>query len=226
MSRSYTYPSKTRTNVSIRFNWSTYHGLADDYYGVFTRSKDGAVFGGSHASGSARVGVVTATDGSTSFVECDADGKFDGRYLDCYADGDTEYGLCEHGNLKEQAVMFADGTCEYNTKVCSADFPPFVKLKAKVLPIKARPTAHSCRMPHSPPPTPPPSPPNRSICHVLAFAGAGQDRRRQGARPPPPTSLHGRATQPTAAAKGMHRTSNLDDAPAVGCTTYAARPHA
>jgi hypothetical protein len=192
MSRSYTYPSKPRNNVSIRFNWSTYNGTADDYYGVFTRPKTGAVFAGSHANGSGRVGVATATDGSTSFVECDADGKFDGRYLDCYADGDTEYGLCEHGNLKEQAVMFADGTCEYNTKVCSADFPPFVKLKAKVLPIKARPTplcdtsaAASCIRPHPLRPHRPPIGPSAMCWHSQELATTHADKVRARLRRPP-----------------------------------------
>ena len=59
--------------------------------------------------------------------------------IDRFADGDTGYILCEHGNTKEYAVLHADGTCEYNGMACSADFPPFVELKAKVLPIKARP---------------------------------------------------------------------------------------
>jgi hypothetical protein len=133
--------------------------------------------------------VRTATSGNTVFVECDADGNFDGRYLGCWADGDTEYFLFEHGNSKETAALYFDGTCAYNGEVCSADFPPFVKLKAKVLPIKARPTAHSRPVPHSPPPTPSPSTQNRSIGHVLARAGCRYHARRQGARPPPPTSM-------------------------------------
>jgi hypothetical protein len=97
------------------------------------------VFAGSHANGCARVGVNTRTSGTTQFVECDADGKVHGRYLDCYADGDTGYTLYEHGSAKEHALLYADGTCEYNGKACRADFAPFVALQAMVLPIKARP---------------------------------------------------------------------------------------
>ena len=125
--------------VSIQLFGSTYHGPTDGGYGVFTDRNDGAVFAGSYANGSARVGVNTATNESAEFVECDADGNVDGRYLHCNADGSTRYHLYEHGNNKEQAVLYADGTCKYNGKACSADFPAFVKLRAKVLPIKARP---------------------------------------------------------------------------------------
>ena len=123
---------------SIQYNGRTYHGTADGEYGVFI-NEGGAVFAGSHANGCARVGVNTVTSGITSFVECDADGELDGRYMGCWADGDMWYSLCEHGSIKEQADLYADGTCEYNGMACSADFPPFVELKAKVLPIKARP---------------------------------------------------------------------------------------
>ena len=79
------------------------------------------------------------TNGNTSFVECDADGKDHGRLLGCIAGGDTRYFLWEHGRRKEYALLRADGTCEYNGKDCSADFAPFVALQAEVLPIKARP---------------------------------------------------------------------------------------
>jgi hypothetical protein len=175
--------------LSIQYNGYTYRGPAvDGNFGVFSH-EGGAVFSGSHANGSARVGVYTGTSGYTEFVECDADGNFDGRYLGCHADGDSGYCLFEHGSIKERADLLADGTCEYNGMACRADFPPFVKLKAKVLPIKARPTAHSRPVPHSPPPTPSPSTQNRSIGHVLARAGCRYHARRQGARPPPPTSM-------------------------------------
>ena len=135
---------------SIQILGVTYHGPADGDYGVFTDPKNGRVFAGSHANGRGRVGVYTCPRQGKGFVECDADGKEHGRHLVCFADGYTEYWLYEHGNRKDYAVLFADGRCEYNGKDCSADFPAFVKLKAKVLPIKARPIAHSRRIPHSP----------------------------------------------------------------------------
>jgi hypothetical protein len=188
----------------------------------------------------------------TAFVECNADGNPHGRILVCKADGDTRYFLkctCTAGTMarsrcsswcglpgepakdKERAAVDANGHCYYHDdddgrtvfEGCSADFPPFVKLKAKVLPIKARPTAAPSS--HLTPPTPPPSAPSPSIGHVLALAGAGNDARRQGARlPPPPLACMGLVTHRLQ--KEMHRASNLDDAPAEGCTTHAARPHA
>ena len=118
---------------------STYRGTAEGGYGVFTDPSDGHVFAGSHADGCPCVGVDTDTDGNTAFVECDADGKRHGRNLTCWTDGDTWYYLYEHGSLKEEAVLCADGTCTYDNKDCRADFAPFVALRAKVLPIKARP---------------------------------------------------------------------------------------
>ena len=136
----------------------TYHGPADGEYGVFTDPKTGAVFAGSHVKGSACIGVSTETDGYTSFVECDPDGQADGRELVCLADGDTHYHICEHGDPKKHGGRRADGTCAYDGKKCSADFPPLVELRAKVLPIKARPTARNPQPPirHSPQPFPPP----------------------------------------------------------------------
>jgi hypothetical protein len=43
------------------------------------------------------------TLGTTAFVECDADGKLDGRNLACRANGKTVYRLWEHGESKEEA---------------------------------------------------------------------------------------------------------------------------
>jgi hypothetical protein len=137
---------------------STYVGTAEGDHGVFTHSK-GTVYAGKIAGDSACVGVVTYTDGTTYFVECDADGQVHGRALDCYAGGDTWYSRYEHGSAKEYAVLSADGTCEYNGEACRADYAPFVALQAMVVPIKARPPlGHSTAafVPHSFAPTRPP----------------------------------------------------------------------
>jgi hypothetical protein len=117
----------------------TFVGTAEGDHGVFTNPKTGTVFAGQIADGSACVGVFTWTDGDTVFVECDADGEVHGRRLDCYADGDTVYRRWEHGSEKEYAILYADGTCEYNGTACRADFAPFAVLRAMVVPIKARP---------------------------------------------------------------------------------------
>jgi hypothetical protein len=115
----------------------TYVGTAEGDHGVFTAS-GGRVFAGQIAGDYACVGVLTYTGGTTSFVECDADGKSHGRFLDCYAGGDTVYGRCEHGSIKEHALLCADGRCKYNREACRADYAPFVALRAMVVPIKAR----------------------------------------------------------------------------------------
>jgi hypothetical protein len=117
----------------------TYRGTAEGDHGVFT-DRDGDVFAGQIADDSACVGVLTLTDGTTWFVECDADGKEHGRWLGCIADtGDTWYNRWEHGSRKESALLRADGTCAYDGEDCRADFAPFVALRAMVVPIKARP---------------------------------------------------------------------------------------
>ncbi len=123
----------------IKFDGDTYRGTAEGDHGVFTDNSDGAVFAGQIADDSACVGVLTLTNGTTVFVECDADGKEHGRRLVCTAGGDTGYSRYEHGSRKERAVLRADGTCTYNGEDCRADYAPFAALQAMVVPIKARP---------------------------------------------------------------------------------------
>jgi hypothetical protein len=215
--------------TEIKFWGCTYRGTAEGDHGVFTRS-DGTFYAGKIAGGSACVGVLTLTNGNTIFAECDADGKFHGRRLDCYADGETRYRLYEHGSVQDLAVLYADGTCEYNGEACRADYAPFVALQAKVVPIKARPrTSDPTSRLYAPILSPAIVRQSVPSAIVLALAGAGDDPRRHGAHlPPSPSasaiSLHGPCG--TATAKQMHRASNLDDAPAEGCTARAPRPHA
>jgi hypothetical protein len=211
--------------TEIKFWGCTHRGTAEGDHGVFTHS-GGTVFAGQIAGDAACVGVVTLTDGRTFFVECDADGELHGRWLECDADGDTVYCRYEHGSEKEYAVLYADGTCTYDGEDCRADFAPFVALRAKVVPIKARlrtnaPTAASLYAAFiSRPP-----PPSRSIGHCFGT-------RRSSRRPTPTrcalaaSAISLRGPCGTATAKQMHRASNLDDAPAEGCTTHAPQPPA
>jgi hypothetical protein len=208
--------------TEIKFRGRTYRGTAEGDHGVFTNNS-GEVFQGRIAYGSACVGVATRPNGATWFVECDADGKPHGRDLDCFAGGDTVYGLWEHGSYKEYAVLRADGTCSYNGKACRADYAPFVALQAKGLAIKARPAlvpppTAAC-MPHFFRPRRPPIGP---IGHCF-------DTPRSWRRPTPTrcapaasgVSLHGPCG--IATAKQMQGASNL---PAEGCTTHAPQAHA
>jgi hypothetical protein len=212
--------------TEIKFWGGTYRGTAEGDHGVFTDNSNGRVFAGQIAVDSACVGVLTKTTGTTYFVECDADGEYHGREMDCTAGGDTWYRRYEHGSCKEVALLRADGTCEYDVKACRADYAPFVALRAMVVPIKARPrtSAPNSRLCAAffTRPSPPKSVPSAI---VLALAGAGDDPRRQGAHSfASAISLRGPCG--TATAKQTHRASNLDDAPAEGCTTRAPRPHA
>jgi hypothetical protein len=137
--------------TEIKFQGSTFVGTAEGDHGVFTTSF-GTVFAGQIADGAACVGVLTLTNGTTHFVECDADGKRHGRELECRDNGNTWYVRHEHGNGKERAVLRADGTCAYNGEACRADYAPFAALQAMVVPIKARPRTSlqqpPCFMPH------------------------------------------------------------------------------
>jgi hypothetical protein len=209
--------------TEIKFNGRTYVGTAEGDHGVFTNSK-GTVYAGKIADGCACVGVATYTDGRTSFAECDADGKSHGRDLECDAGGYTKYRRCEHGSVKEDAVLYYTGTCTYNGRPCFANYAPFVALRAQGLAIKARPP-----LVHPQPPLcrifSPPPPPNRSNrplfwnSQELATTHANKVRARDSA-----ISLRGPCG--TATAKQMHLASNLDDAPAEGCSTRAPQPHA
>jgi hypothetical protein len=194
---------------------STFVGTAEGDHGVFAHC-DGHVYAGQIAGDHACIGVLTWPSGNTTFVECDADGKRHGRELTCNADEYTAYIRYEHGSQKEYAVLYADGTCAYDGTACRADYAPFMALQAMVVPIKARPTTRApnsrlslCRIY-------PPPPARQSVpsAIVLAFAGAGDDPRRQGAhlRLRHPACM-ARASHSTAAAKQMRRASDLDDAP-------------
>jgi hypothetical protein len=165
--------------TEIKFGGSTYVGTAEGDHGVFTGS-DGTVYAGQIAGRYPRVGVRTLTNGTTFFVECDADGEVHGRWLGCIAGGNTEYIRWEHGSWKEVAVLRADGTCVYDGKACRADYAPFVALQAMVVPIKARPALVPPRPPCFMPPFSRPShrPPVGPIGHCFGT-------RRSWRRPTP-----------------------------------------
>jgi hypothetical protein len=200
--------------TEIKFWGGTYIGTADGDHGVFTDPENGSVYAGKIDRGCPKVGVVTWTDGTTDFIECNAHGKVHGRYLRCWAGGNTEFQHCMNNTAHEYAALGAGGTCAYNDKICRADYAPFLALQAKVLQIKARPHLFT----HSRPlrrifPAPIARQSVQSAI-VLALAGAGDDPRRQGARPTPPSAcMTHKQIHPTAAATQMHRASNLDGAP-------------
>jgi hypothetical protein len=121
--------------------------------------------------------------------------------LDCYAGGDTVYRRFEHGSLKEHAVLYANGTCKYDIKACRADYAPFVALRAKVLPIKARPRTSAPTAACMPPFFRQPSPPSRSHrplfwhSQELATTHADMVRTCRLRHQPPPSACMGLVAQ-------------------------------
>jgi hypothetical protein len=115
--------------------------------------------------------------GAKVYAENGPDGRLDGRYLERWADGDTEYFRFERGKRKEYAVVYTNGRCEYNGEACAPDDPRLLALIAQIAPVEVRPDAPAFYPPlasHSPPS-------NRPMDRPAHFAPA---RRRW--RPPWP----------------------------------------
>jgi hypothetical protein len=136
---------------SIIRDGDTYHGISVGGRGVFTNDEYGRrTYAGQCKDGYAcGLGVVTWSGGDKAYAEHGPDGQYDGRCLDRVADGDTGYGLFERGKLNDSAVVFADGTCQYNYEDCSQDDPCLLALIAQVAPVEVRPAATAPR--HSDP---------------------------------------------------------------------------
>jgi hypothetical protein len=80
--------------------------------GVFTNEDGHWTYAGQHRDGGAcGLGVLTYSSGLKAYAEHGPDGKFDGRYLRRWADGDTDYILFEHRKPKEGERVYADGRC-------------------------------------------------------------------------------------------------------------------
>jgi hypothetical protein len=134
---------------SIIRNGDTYHGISVFGRGVFTDDKyGGRTYAGQHRSGHAcGLGVATHSSGSKVYAEHGPDGKYDGRYLDRSAHGDTGYFLFERGKQKDFAYVSANGTYMYNYVACAPDDPRLLALIALVAPVEVRPAAPA---PHTP----------------------------------------------------------------------------
>ena len=162
---------------SIIWNGDTFHGIRVESRGVFT-SKYGHTYAGQCRDGYAcGLGVRTRSDGAKVYAEHGPDGQYDGRCLGRTAHGDTWYYLYERGELKEHAVVSADGTCTYNGEACAPDDPRLLALIAQVGPVEVRPAAPA---PHPPPARHSP-PSNRPMDRPARFAP-----RRRWPPPSPP----------------------------------------
>jgi hypothetical protein len=85
--------------------------------------------------------VLTYSRVSNKYAEHGPDGRFDGRYLDRVANGNTGYHLFERGARKESAEVYADGRCTYKGEACAPDDPRLLALIAQVAPVKVSPAA-------------------------------------------------------------------------------------
>ncbi len=137
---------------SIIRDGDTCHGISVFGRGAFTNDKYGWTYAGQCKDGYAcRLGVATYSNGSKVYAEHGPDGKFDGRYLDRYADVLTGYLLFERGEQKESVTVFADGRCTYNNEACAPDDPRLLALIAQVAPVEVRPAAPALHQPPSRP---------------------------------------------------------------------------
>jgi hypothetical protein len=187
---------------SIIRNGDTYHGISVFGRGVFTNAKYfGRTYAGQIRDGHAcGLGVLTWSGGTKEYAEHGPDGKYDGRNLGRWTNGNTDYRLYERGKPKEYAAVFADGRCMYNRVACAPDDPRLLALIAQVAPVEVRPAARAPHLPlarHSPPSYRPMDRPAR-------FAAAGARRRRghRGASPRRTLSLASVRHSPTAAKHG------------------------
>jgi hypothetical protein len=137
---------------SIIMEGDTFHGISVFGRGVFTDEYGRWTYAGQHRDGYAcGLGVVTWSDGHKEYAEYGPDGRYDGRHLGRTADGDIDYRLCEGGEEKDSAYVYANGSCEYNNVACVPDDPRLLALIAQVAPVEVRPAAPAAIARHSPP---------------------------------------------------------------------------
>jgi hypothetical protein len=190
---------------SIIQNGDTYHGISVNGRGVFTNDAFGYVrtYAGLHRDGHAcGLAVVTYSSGTKVYAEHGPDGKYDGRNLYRWFDGNSSYRLYERGEQKDIAGVYANGRCQFNGVVCAPDDPRMLALIAKVAPVEVRPAARAPHLPsarHSPPSNSPMDQPAR-------FAPGRRSRRPRPPRciPMPRAVSGGRATQPNTSRNATH----------------------
>ena len=188
----------------IRFG-DTFHGISVFGRGVFTNDERGGrlTYAGQIREGYAcGLAVLTLSSGTKVYAEHGPDGQFDGRCLDRFANGNTDYYLFERGKAKESTYVYANGRCMYNYEPCAPDDPRVLALIALVAPVEVRPAARAPAPPvaaHSPQSN---RPMDRPACFALC-------RRWRPPWPPRWTPiLHavagGRATQPNSSRTAKH----------------------
>jgi hypothetical protein len=169
--------------TSIIQNGDTFHGISIGGRGVFTNDEFGRwTYAGQCTDGYAcGLGVTTWSHGHKVYAEHGPDGKYDGRCLERWTGGATNYRLFERGKLKADAHVYADDYCQYSGEDCEPDDPRLLALIVQVDPVEVRPAAPA---PH-PPSSANQTPSNRPMDQPTRFAPAGarEGHSHRGASP-------------------------------------------
>jgi hypothetical protein len=136
---------------SIIRGGDTFHGISVEGRGVFIDER-GRTYAGQCRDGHAcGLGVLTRPNGIKDYAEYGPDGQYDGRHLIRFANGNTWYRLFERGGEpKDEADVYAGGTCTYNDEACAPDDPRLLALIAQVAPVEVRPAAPAPHLPLAP----------------------------------------------------------------------------
>jgi hypothetical protein len=181
----------------IRFG-DTYHGISVFGRGMFTNH--GHTYAGQYRDGHAcGLGVLMYRNGIHEYAEHGPDGKYDGRNLLRWTDGETTYRLFERGEQKEYADVDAGGRCTYNGEGCAPDDPRLLALVAQIAPVEVRRAA----------PGPPPATRPQGIFRWIGRLVLPLRRRWRPPWPPrctptPHTVARGHATQPKSSRTAKH----------------------
>ena len=123
---------------SILRDGDTFHGISVFGRGVFTDDKwGGRTYAGQCKDGHAcGLGVATWSYGYKVYAEHGPDGRFDGRYLDRWADGDTQYYLYERRRLKAYSrgippLRHTRDNTQRGMRCCRQGAPSLVLLPAR-----------------------------------------------------------------------------------------------
>jgi hypothetical protein len=193
----------------IRYG-ETYHGISVFGRGVF--ANDGHTFAGQHRDGHAcGLGMATWPDWYKTYAEHGRNGKFDGRCLRRYDDGDTDYYLFERGEPKDFDTRVCQRHLHVQRRGLRAGRPALACADSARRAGRGAPRSPSPRRPplarHSPPSDRPMDRPAR-----FAPAGAGGRRGHRGASQRTPSLVVARhnptaaTLQSTSAQRRVHAT--------------------
>jgi hypothetical protein len=136
--------------TEIQLNGARWRGACRGDVGVFKHANGCTYAGGVKAGMADGHGVIKWPNGATASVQLVA-GMYHGYTEYHYASGGVLYSQYERGNRVHYARVYADGSCEFEFKVCAAGHAGLVALKAAVRSLAVSP---SQPMQHAPRPRP------------------------------------------------------------------------